>query len=125
MLALTKPEFIEKFSWQTWRNIFNSAMEELKRTPEFKTLKDNKTLSCKSILGFDWSKHGYKTLILEIQCAIMANGKIGMCIDSYGLSNEDMPDEILDKLNEVKKSNFVSASIKTEVNGDFKKLAKD
>ncbi len=103
---LTEAEFIEKFSEKAYREIMDSCIDLMKKDPKF--YNDNKYYH--SISVFPWTDHGYKNLIIECDCekefqlldGENCKGSVkGFGISKYAITDEDMPDEFLDRLNEL------------------------
>ena len=108
----TKDEFITAFPELAVKKLLKSAIFELKKIPEFKNYNVSKI---KTIMGFDFSDNGYKNIFLELttvnQYDYFSNGilirgvekDLDIGISKFAVSDVDMPDEILDRLNELKK----------------------
>lgn len=102
IIELTETEFVSKFGETAYHLILESAILEVKKTPEY----NNGMPYCHSVIAFPFDDYGYKTLIIEINCKKTDIG-VGVFNDfgivKYALSHEDCPDELLDRYNEIVK----------------------
>lgn len=101
---ITEAEFIELYSQDCYVQLAAKCFDWISRTPEFK----NSEPSVYNFMVWDWETDG-KPGSITVECTankIFLNGKVKAVdfgIVGLILSDEPMPDESLDRFNEVKK----------------------
>lgn len=106
-IELTEREFIEMFSEAGYKELCKMAYENMRVTPEFK----NDKPYVHGIYVFPcWKIHGGIKWSLTIECNAHKI-KVGEGLMAYdfgitkiNLSDEDMPDQTLDRYNEIMRS---------------------
>lgn len=103
--ALKETEFIQKFGEQAYQDILKNSIDFLMKTPEYK----NDQPYCHGLAMFDWTDYGFKNLVVEINCK--KDGPIkDFGIVAFAVTDEDAPNEFLDRFNEMRKLGEYSTS---------------
>ncbi len=102
---LTEKQFLSKFSEKQYQDVVRKAYEEVKKSPEFK----NDKPEFASLLVFPcYDNIGQKFQLVVEVTAIKKQITPTLRVYDFGIvrlaiTDEDMPDEVLDRYNEYKK----------------------
>jgi hypothetical protein len=110
---LTEKEFIEIFSKDQYKQLVTQAYIAIQESPEFK----NNDPYCHSILFLECkNKKDNKlwNITIETTAKKLMNGFCDFGIVSMLLSDEEAPDEALDKLSEFMKQNEIDKKLRNK-----------
>lgn len=120
----TKEEFFSAFPEKSILSLFRTAVSEFQKSPQFKSYVEGKRID--NLSAFDFSNCGYKTVFLELSSlkpadilnfngvVISTKGALPFDIYYFAVSDEEMPDELLDRINSIKKEYKASIKIGNE-----------